>query len=210
MGKKRTARGTKRTAQEASRRRHRQWRVTFLAELEKTRNVTRACERARVKRTYVYEVKAEDAAFSDAWDKILNTRVTVLEDSMFERATVGVRRRVWQGGKLMGIDHVPSDSLAQFLARAWAPDRYNLTPGDGAASSVSARQTALEIRQALQEMDAAAAPAAVGGIAATAAGTAGGVQESAGRSDGREPDQRGGVVHPPTNGGGDIQAEGPP
>ena len=199
MGKKTTG-TTKLTGRGPRRRRVKNWRPAFLRKLSQTHHVGKACEHVRVSRASAYAMRETDADFATAWDAIINERVAVLEDSMFQRATRGVRKPVWQGGKLMGTVYLPSDQLAVHLSRSWAPDRYNLGPGDGAASSVSARQTALEIRQALQEMEAAAAPAAVGGIAG----------EPTPREPGDEasPAQQGST--PSANGGGGIQADGPP
>jgi len=112
---------------------------------------------------------------------------------------------------LRSMGFAQGDILAIFLSKCLAPDRFNLAPGDAAGAGSSARQFANDIAETLRAMEATAeSPAGSSSIAAIASGADGGEQAGAGREAGTEPDQRGGVVHPPTNGEGAIQAEGAP
>lgn len=153
MGKKTSDAVTNRTAQEASRRRHRQWKPGFLAALAKSRSVTHACEAARISRNTAYDAREPDPEFAAAWDRLINARVDVLTDSMFERATVGARQVVYEKGRRRTIRRPPSDVLAIFLAKSLRPEQFNLAPGDAAGAGSSARELASEISSALRAMD---------------------------------------------------------
>ncbi|HZL98655.1 MAG TPA: hypothetical protein VFD43_00255 [Planctomycetota bacterium] len=154
MGKK-TKDLPKLTAQEAAprRRRLRVWKPGFLAALEKSRSVTHACEAVRMSRTGAYDARDGDPEFAAAWDRLVNARVDVLTDSMFERATVGARQVVYDRGRRRTVRRPPSDLLAIFLAKSLRPEQFNLAPGDSAGAGSSARELATEIGQALRAMD---------------------------------------------------------
>jgi hypothetical protein len=81
-------------------------RVRFLELLGECGNVSAACFTIGVGRASMYEWKAQDPEFSDAWDEALVLGVAGMEDRAIEQAMAG------------------SDRLMMFLLQARKPDVY--------------------------------------------------------------------------------------
>lgn len=82
------------------------WRQAFLAALAKEGVVSEAARKAKVCRTYVYEVREADATFAAAWDDAIQQAVDALE-------LVAIRRA-----------RKKSDRLLAYLLTARRPEVY--------------------------------------------------------------------------------------
>ena len=144
--------------------------TAFCAVLAETCNVGRACAAIDISRTTAYEWRDEIPDFKERWDKALKVGVTALEDEAHRRAFEGVDEPLTHQGAISyqtqeveddnGEKHyelvkdsngkpVPvtvkkySDTLAIFLLKAHAPDKYRersnveLTGADGGPVQLS-------------------------------------------------------------------------
>lgn len=96
----------------------------FCAALAETGIVARACQAVEISRRTAYNWREEIPVFADAWDKALKVGVTALEDEAHRRGFEGFNEPiVWQG---LVVDTVKrySDTLAIFLLKAHAPEKY--------------------------------------------------------------------------------------
>lgn len=98
--------------------------IAFLAVLSETCNVGKACEGAGIGRATAYEWREDDPDFAEAWDKALKIGVTALEDEAHRRGFDGVDEPVFHQGSQCGTVRKYSDTLAIFLLKAHAPEKY--------------------------------------------------------------------------------------
>ena len=96
-------------------------RVSFLAILRRTGNVSLACRALKIDRRTAYFRKSEDQEFSDQWDNAIAEAVDHLEGEAFRRAFKGCRKPVYQGGQLVGYVKEYSDTLMSLLLKAHNP-----------------------------------------------------------------------------------------
>lgn len=103
-------------------------REEFLKELATIPNVVRACRKVGISRARAYEVYEAEPDFAKRWDEALKEGVESLEAEMHRRAYEGFRGRpvVHKGGIVTDIVEY-SDTLAIFLAKAHAPEKYRET-----------------------------------------------------------------------------------
>lgn len=119
-----TARQTRRT------RKKEEWQASFLAELARCGNVSASAVFAGVSRVFVYEVRAKDAEFAQAWDDALDQSADVMEQEAWRRAVEGVDKPVFGSlGFRMGSGEVGkvreySDTLLIFLLKGARPAKY--------------------------------------------------------------------------------------
>lgn len=99
-------------------------RETFLEHLAETANVKAACQVAGIARQTAYRWREEDTGFADEWAKALERGIEACESEAFRRAFEGVDKPVYQGGRMVGTTREYSDSLAQFMLKAHAPEKY--------------------------------------------------------------------------------------
>lgn len=117
---------------------YREWRAKFLGALAQTGNVLAATTRAGIDRTTAYKRRYRDGKFAAAWDQALEDAADLLEIEARRRATKGVARPVFQGGKHVGDVTEYSDTLLMFLLRGANPKKYREPrPGAGDAPAVS-------------------------------------------------------------------------
>lgn len=104
------------------------WKPVFLAGLAEYGNVSKAAKKARVSRAVVYEERAGDQAFADAWETALKIGTDALEDEARRRAFEGVKRieGIYYFGKKVGTKTIVeySDTLLIFLLKAHKPELY--------------------------------------------------------------------------------------
>lgn len=100
------------------------WRPKFLRALGESCNVTYSADRAGVERMTAYRHRDKDPEFAAAWDAALALGVAALEDEMHRRAFQGVDEPVFYKGDVCGVIRRYSDTLAIFLSKAHAPDKY--------------------------------------------------------------------------------------
>lgn len=118
-------------------------KVAFVAALSETCRVDKACDAVFISRQTAYAWREEDTEFAAAWEKALKIGVTALEDEAHRRAFEGVDEPVfWQGERIETVKKY-SDTLAIFLLKAHAPEKYRdnsrveLTGADGGPVELS-------------------------------------------------------------------------
>lgn len=106
-------------------------RASFLEALATCGVVTKAAEAVGYTRQFMYELRAKDDAFAQAWDDALEQAADRLEAEARRRAEEGVLEPVVSMGKVVrNDDGTPmmvrkySDSLTQFLLKGMRPEKY--------------------------------------------------------------------------------------
>jgi len=129
-------------AQAASQKRPDNWKEVFAVTLAKSPNVTAACPRAKVSRSWVYAERETDPEFAAAWDEALEMGLDSAEGELYRRAVEGVLEPVFHQGEKVGHIRRYSDTLLKFLLQSHRPERYRetvrseLTGADGTALTV--------------------------------------------------------------------------
>lgn len=102
------------------------WRPRFLDALRDTGNVRLSCDAAGKSRSWVYEVRGQDAAFAEEWDAALEDACDTLETVARKRATEGVvtSEEYDAAGELVKKVTKYSDTLLIFLLKGARPDKY--------------------------------------------------------------------------------------
>lgn len=98
--------------------------TAFCAALAETGIVAKACKAVDISRMTAYGWRDDIPEFAAAWDKALKVGITALEDEAHRRAFEGVDEGVYHQGVLMDTQKKYSDTLAIFLLKAHAPDKY--------------------------------------------------------------------------------------
>lgn len=114
-------------------------RERFLEELTRHGNVSRAAEAIGRSRWTLYRYRADHPDFAELWDQANEQFIDALETEAAKRATVGVQRPIYQGGKQVGTVTELSDSLLIFLLdrkRYPQKSKHELTGKDGQAINV--------------------------------------------------------------------------
>jgi len=101
-----------------------EWRTAFLKKLAKTGIVCVSCKSARVDRSTAYRLRKSDAKFKERWDEAIEAAVESMELECRRRAVDGVKKPVYQGGKLVGEITEFSDTLLIFMLKALRPEKY--------------------------------------------------------------------------------------
>jgi len=96
--------------------------ANFLRIFAQQGNVLQAALRAGVDRSTIYKWKDEDEEFAERYKLALDDVNDRLRAEMWRRAVKGVRKPVYQGGKLVGHVQEYSDGLIGLLARAHMPE----------------------------------------------------------------------------------------
>ncbi len=96
----------------------------FIAALRACGNVSQAAKSAGIGRKTAYRWRDDDKDFADQWNDAVDEAGDVLEKEAWRRATKGVRRPVYQGGKRAGYVQEYSDTLLIFLLKGAKPDKY--------------------------------------------------------------------------------------
>jgi hypothetical protein len=100
------------------------WRAVYLAALRSCPNQRLACEAAAVSRPTVELLMANDREFANEVKAAMEDGIDLLHACMWQRATEGVLRPIYQGGIRVGYEVVYSDKLALELARAHRPQLF--------------------------------------------------------------------------------------
>jgi hypothetical protein len=98
--------------------------TAFCAALAETCNVGRACAAVGISRQTAYVWREGDADFAKAWEQALKAGLTALEDEAHRRAFEGTEEPVFHQGSECGSVRKYSDTLAIFLLKAHAPEKY--------------------------------------------------------------------------------------
>ena len=98
--------------------------AAFCAALAETGNVTKACEAIDVSRQTAYGWRQDDDVFAADWDRAMQAAVLGMEDEARRRAFDGVEEEVHYKGDYSHTIRKYSDTLAIFLLKAHAPEKY--------------------------------------------------------------------------------------
>lgn len=99
-------------------------KTAFCAALAETGVVAKACKAIEITRQTAYDWRDEDPEFADRWARALKIGVTALEDEAHRRAFDGCEEPVFHKGEVCGSVQKYSDTLAIFLLKAHAPEKY--------------------------------------------------------------------------------------
>lgn len=99
-------------------------KLGFLAVLAEGCQVGKACAAVGIHRSTAYDWRDQDEEFAAAWDNAMKVGVSALEDEAHRRAFDGHDEPVFHQG--MRTDSVKkySDTLAIFLLKSHAPEKY--------------------------------------------------------------------------------------
>jgi len=98
--------------------------AAFCAALAATGIVRRACDAVSITRQTAYNWRDDDPEFAAAWERALKIGVSALEDEAHRRAFEGTDEPVYYKGMECGSVRKYSDTLAIFLLKAHAPEKY--------------------------------------------------------------------------------------
>ena len=87
-------------------------RNSFLREMRRSANVSRACDEAKVSRGDAFALRTADPDFRIAWDEAECGAFDDLEEEVLRRARDGVDKPVYFGGKVCGTSRTYNDALA--------------------------------------------------------------------------------------------------
>jgi len=96
-------------------------RRVFLEALALSANVTQSARVAKLDRNTAYDWRAADKEFAEAWDRAVELGTDALEDEAVRRGMAGVKKPIFQGGKLVGHVNEFSDTLLIFMLKARRP-----------------------------------------------------------------------------------------
>lgn len=96
----------------------------FIDALADAETVAGAAKIAKLSKTRAHEIKLADPAFAKRWEAAYDTGTEKLEAEAIRRGTMGVRKPVYQGGKLVGYVQDYSDTLLIFMLKARRPEVY--------------------------------------------------------------------------------------
>ena len=115
--------------------------------------MARAAELGGVARSTLYAMRRADPAFARRWDEAMQQGLDSLQDHAVDRATVGLARPVWRGGRQVGSVAQPDNRLLQFLLKAHRPEIYDRTKAAAAQRpfDLARRMAAAEKRMAAFE-----------------------------------------------------------
>lgn len=129
--------------------------TAFCAALAETGMVAKACAAVDISRRTAYNWRERYPEFAEAWDKALKIGITALEDEAHRRAFDGWTEPVFHQGHECGAVRKYSDTLAIFLLKAHAPEKYRentrmeLTGADGGPVQISDTERAARIASLL-------------------------------------------------------------
>lgn len=101
-----------------------QRKKAVLESIAELASVSAACKATEVPRSTFYQWIQDDEEFRKAYRKAARQGLKALEDEAIRRAYKGVRKPVYQGGKLVGHERRYSDTLLMFMLKALAPNKY--------------------------------------------------------------------------------------
>ena len=133
------------------------WGPTWLQAFAESRKVTEACRITGRGRRTVYDRRADDDAFADAWNEILLSRKDDLRDGMWNRAIDGDRRpivvqEILANGERQTkvLQHTTYDTgLQKFLALTQMREEFG--PGSGAEDERERAYVACELLKAMRD-----------------------------------------------------------
>ncbi len=125
--------------------------TAFCAALAETCNVGRACAAVGISRMTAYTWRKDMPDFEAAWEDAMQAGLLALEDEAHRRAFEGTDEPVFYKGDECGSVRKYSDTLAIFLLKAHAPDKYRentrmeLTGANGGPVKISDTERAAKV-----------------------------------------------------------------
>jgi hypothetical protein len=98
--------------------------AAFCSALAETGNVSKACKAVDISRYTAYQWRQDNPEFVKGWDAALNAAVYAMEDEARRRAFEGTVEPVHYMGDRVDTIRKYSDTLAIFLLKAHAPEKY--------------------------------------------------------------------------------------
>jgi hypothetical protein len=98
--------------------------VAFCAALAESCNVGKACKAINIARITAYKWRNARPEFKAEWDAAVEIGVSALEDEAHRRAFDGSDKAIVHLGAITGTVKEYSDTLAIFLLKAHAPEKY--------------------------------------------------------------------------------------
>lgn len=95
--------------------------VRFLARLSVEGNISAACRYSGVSRSTIYRLQDDVPEFRHAMQLAIENAADVIDLEIHRRAVVGVKRKVFQGGKQVDVVRDFSDNLLALRAKALHP-----------------------------------------------------------------------------------------
>ena len=114
--------------------------------LKKHGTISMACIGASITRRTYYEWLNSDPQFNADATEAIELSIDVLEIEARRRAEKGVKRPVYQGGRLVGYTREHSDRLMELMLKAKRPEQYNPKP-----ETNHYQQTNVQITQAVNQ-----------------------------------------------------------
>lgn len=96
----------------------------FLRTLAETGIVSRAAAAAGWTSSMAYSLRTSNRDFAVMWDNAMEFSVDSLEEEARRRGQMGVRKPVYQQGRLVGYQQEYSDPLLILLLKAHRPDKF--------------------------------------------------------------------------------------
>lgn len=105
------------------------WKEIFIAALLKSSNVSAACRKAKIARSFAYNERNLDAEFKAAWDEALEMALDDAESEAWRRGVKGTisNRQYDKDGNLINETRQYSDTLLIFMLKAHRPAKYRET-----------------------------------------------------------------------------------
>jgi len=119
--------------------------VRFLARLSVEGNISAACRYSGISRSTVYRMQDDVPEFRHAMQLAIENAADVIDLEIHRRAVVGIKRKVFQGGKQVDVVREFSDQLLALRAKALHPaykdvgkSNVNVAAVAGAANGATA------------------------------------------------------------------------
>lgn len=96
----------------------------FFRVLAASGSVSLAAKRSGVPRTTLYAHRAAHPAFAKRWAEALGLGVEKVRDEVFRRAIVGIKKPIFQAGKMVGKVKHFDNRLLWSLLKAHEPETY--------------------------------------------------------------------------------------
>jgi hypothetical protein len=99
-------------------------KARYLKTVGQVGTLTAGCRAARCSPHTVYAWREQDLAFAMAENEARAAFADGIEEEAIRRAWHGIKRPIYQGGKLVGYETVYSDNLLLQLLKALKPEKY--------------------------------------------------------------------------------------
>ena len=116
--------------------------IAFLAELERSGNISAASDAVGISRTAAWELRQRNPAFDAACLEVMEKVTDRLEEKIRQRAEEGTAKGVWYRGDKVGEEIEHHDVLAMFMLKGGRPEQYRENQGVQVNVGLSVESTA--------------------------------------------------------------------